>query len=197
MKSNISVRQLGFSKHPHAASKGALAPTNNGAKGVRYMQGKRTAISIVVTSIFSLLFIGAVHAQEPQGFIPGADDYLCYKTTGENVNAAVRLSDQFDGLGEIESNGPGEPRVRRIRDTQWHCNPVRKKILAGPNAGFVQPINHPQIHYVCHNIDPNDVKSPQVTVDVHHEFGDEVINVAEEAFLCSPAFKQIVGGAGD
>jgi hypothetical protein len=162
-----------------------------------YMQGKRTAISIVLTSVLSLLFLGTVQAQPPMGFIPGADDYLCYKTTGESVNAVVRLRDQFDGLGEIESNQDGEPRIRRIREAQWHCNPVGKRILAGPNAGFVQPINHPQLHYVCHNIDPNDVKSPQVTVNVDHEFGEENLDVEQEAFLCSPAFKQIIGGAGD
>ena len=152
----------------------------------------RIAITIVVASICSLLFIGAAQAQQPQGFIPGADDYLCYKTTGPNVNVKVRLSDQFDGLGEVESNQPGDPRVKRIRNTQWHCNPVRKKILSGPHQGFVQPINHPQIHYVCHNIAPADVKNPQVTVNVAHEFREEVINVEEEAFLCSPAFKNIV-----
>jgi hypothetical protein len=150
-------------------------------------QGRRTLITALG---LSLLLLGSGHAQEPQGFIPGADDYLCYRTVGQDINALVRLSDQFDGLGEIESNQPGDFRNRMVREARWHCNPVQKRILAGPNAGFVQPINHPQIHYTCHRIEPN--RDPQVTVEDQHEFGAEILDVDREAFLCSPAFKQVL-----
>ena len=155
-----------------------------------YTLGKRMSRTLVTVLGLSCLLFGSGHAQEPQGFIDGKDDYLCYRTLGQPVNALVRLSDQFDGFGEIETNEPGDSRERLVREARWHCNPVKKQILAGPNAGFIQPINHPNVHYTCHRIQPN--RDPQVAVEDTHEFGAEVLDINQEAFLCSPAFKQVL-----
>jgi hypothetical protein len=113
------------------------------------------------------------------GVCGGLNHFECYEVTWapHKDEIIVDLEDQF-GL---------EPDVE-VGDPRYFCNPTEKIVDPFGNPE-VYPIEDPDNHLVCYDIEPKDDHFP-LFVDTVDQFGPISLSVRTNEMLCVPSTKQ-------
>lgn len=105
---------------------------------------------------------------------PIANHYKCYFCEGPPVNVNVQLTDQF---------GPWPTTVMFPR---YFCNPVEKRVQ--PPTGAVYPIEDPNQHYICYEIQPED-PTPHTAIITDQFLPNHTTQMNPARWLCVPTYK--------
>lgn len=114
---------------------------------------------------------------DPLPTLPPRNHYKCYECTGQPVNRQV-IVDDFKG-------GPWPALATFPR---WFCNPVQKIEQA---TGQVFPIEDPNQHYVCYDLEPSDqsIHPALIRDQFIQNYNAEL---GPNRWLCVPTFKETV-----
>jgi hypothetical protein len=137
--------------------------------------------------------LGEAYAQEVVTALP---HFKCYVITpGTSINeTGVILGDQFHPITDTIGTGGASVAVRA---SQLVCTQVAVKCRTDATTGTVTCVALPTLapadlrdHLKCHNITPS---GPPVNLGaaLADQFGDELVTVRTQQFLCAPASKAL------
>jgi len=133
--------------------------------GIANQFGEQT----LTISTLDFLFVPAQKIEPPMGPAERLEHYNCYKATGQSVNRAVIVTDQFSGPDEVTVGTP-----------TWFCAPARK------NTEEAEDQLH---HLTCYEAPGGTPPSPPVLITDQFGSDQELLMPAPSSVLCVPSFK--------
>lgn len=105
------------------------------------------------------------------------DHFICYQATGPTLTVGATFVDQFYGF------------THQLTTPFMFCSPATKGIGPPPLPNLPPPVQDPQSHLACYNLNPIGPPPTLPAVPIRNQFGTDALQLGQRRIACLPATK--------